>query len=275
MKPLFCVDLTDDQENEVINGDQWCAKRPSATQTEAMERMEEHLDDFLEKASIPMVLRVIKWGLLIIGLIATEILDFWEELDWWWLAMPFGMLAVSAVLFLIDFLRRRSALASDEGVRASANLDTVKRNIFGELAVPPNAPDVDVLTFMYKVKNGEIVPKRNGMGDTTYDTAVHKIYVYNGNLCLADLTGRWDIPLSSIRGIRTVNKTVVIPDWNKETKHNKGDYKPFKIHTMDEGKYSFKPYHIVEFSMNGEDWGLYIPCYERPVLERLTGWIAE
>ena len=36
-----------------------------------------------------------------------------------------------------------------------------------------------------------------------------------------------------------------------------------------------KAYHILELEHGGENYGIYFPCWELPVFERLTGLNAE
>lgn len=89
------------------------------------------------------------------------------------------------------------------------------------------------------------------------------------------LNAKYSIPLSSIRAIRTVNKSVSVMGWNKKEAYNKGIYKQYNIICEDSVSFRFKPYYIVEFTYNNETWGIYIPCYELPAFEKLTGLQAQ
>ena len=41
------------------------------------------------------------------------------------------------------------------------------------------------------------------------------------------------------------------------------------------GNVFFKPYYILEIEHNDEIFGIYFPCYELPIFEKLTGLTAQ
>ena len=102
-----------------------------------------------------------------------------------------------------------------------------------------------------------------------------KAYATEEGLHLADLEHVYTFKPSELVGIKTVHKRIVIPLWNKEEGVNEGTYKPYKITPLNTGDFSFKNHHILEIEREGERYGVYFPCYELDIFERLTGLKAE
>ena len=92
---------------------------------------------------------------------------------------------------------------------------------------------------------------------------------------MANLDGKYAFDFNSLKAIKTVKKSIYIDEWTKETAYNKGIYKKYKLKTTDEENVICKYYHILEFENNGELWGIYFPYYELPIMEEITGLIAE
>ena len=63
--------------------------------------------------------------------------------------------------------------------------------------------------------------------------------------------------------------------WNKEIGPNEERYKPFKLGVDQYGGVHAKPYHILTLEHEGEEMGIYFPCYELETIELLTGLKAE
>ena len=59
--------------------------------------------------------------------------------------------------------------------------------------------------------------------------------------------------------------------WNKEIGINEGIYKQYKLTTDKFGLICCKRYHVTEIIHNGEIYVIYIPDYELPQIEQLTG----
>ena len=101
------------------------------------------------------------------------------------------------------------------------------------------------------------------------------IFTDSENLYLADLDGKYAFPLSSIQVIQTIRKPVTVMDWNKDEPFNKGIYKQYKLTSDNIGSIHCKSYHIMKLSYRGETYGIYIPSYELPIFEELTGLKAK
>ena len=102
-----------------------------------------------------------------------------------------------------------------------------------------------------------------------------KLYRRDNFICLADLNNEYSFHISEFKTIRTVNKRISVPLWNKEEACNEGIYKPYKITVNNIGDRFFKPYHILEIEHEAEIWEISFPCYELPLFEQITGLRAE
>ena len=95
-----------------------------------------------------------------------------------------------------------------------------------------------------------------------YINPVFYIFTDSENLYLANLEGKYAIPLSQIKAIKSIKKTIRIMEWNKDEEFNKGIYKQYKLSEDNYGCIICKSYHILEFEHDNDLWGIYFPCYE-------------
>ena len=189
-----------------------------------------------------------------------------------WLFWTGGIcLVICAILMVWGMIKSRVVLNSNESVRTLSHLDKNCDSIFFDLGIPTDAAEADILTFLYKVKGGEIKVSKKALQPTPYITSVFHVFADSDNLYLANLEGKYAFPITSIKSIKIVKKHIKIDEWNKDIPYNKGIYKQYKlVEDNDEGIWC-KTYGIVEIERNGEIWGIYIPSYELPVFENLLG----
>lgn len=166
-------------------------------------------------------------------------------------------------------------LETEESERVFARTENSMSAIYDELDVPPDAQEVDVLTFFYKEKGGECKVCEKTMQMNSHFNPIFRLFFDDENLYLANLDGKYTFPRASLRGIRKVSKRIRIEGWNKEEPCNQGRYKAYKLSEGDNGLIYCKPYYILELDRAGERWGIYFPCYELPAFERATGLTAE
>ena len=102
-----------------------------------------------------------------------------------------------------------------------------------------------------------------------------KVYETGSELHIADIENVYSFDKLEIRGITTVKKRIMIPSWNKDEDPRRGRFKPYKMTVSNTGDVSFKPYYILNIERDRQKYGLYFPCYELEVFERLTGLKAE
>lgn len=288
MKPFLGIDVTKNKKNEAFNGEEFIVARTSAVLSRSFEESTEDAAKVLKKASLPLYARILQ-GIcavacfaivagLLQALISEE--DFplakvYSNASWlFWLAGVCG--AVALLLTVFSARKAKRVLESEESEQTLNDLSSIVDNIFTELNVPADAPEVDLITVRYKDKNGKPVPKERFPDTTPFNNPIFRLYTEDEALILANAEAKYAIPLSDLRAIRTVKKRILLPDWNKEVEPTEEPYKVYKLRTDSSAPFFYcKPYHILELEHNGESWGVYFPCYELPAFEACTGLKAE
>lgn len=153
--------------------------------------------------------------------------ELYQRVPWqFWLA---GILLIAwfiCALMLTNHAKvqkERRRTESEEGSPAFSQLHTVLDTIYAELGVPSDAQAVDILSFKYKMKNGAPKAYEETYGVTPYENFEFRMFTDSENLYLAEAQGKYGFPLSSLRAIRTVEKRIAVPSWNKEIGPNEGD----------------------------------------------------
>lgn len=285
MKPFYGIDLTQNKKNEIANGEEFLVAEPSDAMAQALENSAEGLDTTIEKARAPMAMRVAQWiggavgtfsVIVIIRLIGKGVTlgEIFRNQPWLLLGAGVG-LALWSVLKFMGNKRERRVFESDEGTQSVSRLQTTVSSVFREMGVPEDAPEVDVLSFYYKEKEGEIKVCEKPMQLYSHTNCGLKIFTDSDHLYLAHTEGKFAFPLKSLQAIRRVDKKVRATGWNKEEAPNQGIYQSYKLTTDQYGCVHSKPHYLLEFVHGGETWGVYFPCYELPVFEKLTGLQAQ
>ena len=284
MKPLFGIDVTENPENEQVNGEGLIVRTLPKKLQDALEARTQEAEDAAQKSRMPLWFRMVRnlcgyFGLIVFVAVVSNLgeLGFSKIMKNAPLLVIGGgvALVVWAVMFYLSIKRARRVAEQGNVQEISDALDKSMADAYRALGVPQDAANADVLAFSYRVKEGAIKPHSSPLQTTPYLNLDLKAFVEDGNLCLADLECVHAIPLSSLVKIHTVQKRISIPVWSKEIEPREGVYKAYKMSVDKLGDVFFKPYHILEFTQNGEAWGVYFPCYELPTFEALTGLSAE
>ena len=287
MKPFLGIDLTTDKKNEQFNGEELVVSRPDPSLTQSFESSSETAEKAIEKSKLPLPIRIGRWicgaiGVLVVcgilgalgGEDSVSLEKAYQNAPWlFWL--DGACLVAWAILTLIGRRKEKTVLESEESEHAFHTFDKTCKAILADLSVPEDAKEIDVLSFFYKEKGDEIKVETKGLQLAPYMNPIFHAFADAENLYLANLEGKYAIPLSSLKGIRSKKKTILILGWNKDEPFNEGAYKQYKLSTNDAGCLICKGYHILEFEKDSRAWGIYFPCYELPVIEELTGLKAE
>ncbi len=287
MKPFLAIDLTEDKKNDKLNGEEFLALRTSAAMAQVLESSTEQAEETIEESKLPLVVRIVHWicGAYVL-LFAFSILkaiiredgvslgEAYQNVPWmFWTA---GVCLLVWVILKFMSKKKEKNVFEDEGnTQVFSKLEGICDTIFTELSVPADSKKVDLLSFFYKENNGEIKVKEKPMQMHSHFNPVFHIFSDSENLYLANLEGKYAIPLSSLQAIRTVKKRIRLQEWNKDEPFNSGIYKQYKLTNDDYGCIHCKIYHILEFNFNGDTWGIYFPCYELPVFEEISGLKAD
>ncbi len=283
MKPFLGIDLTTNKKNEQINGDEFIVAKPDSSLSQSLESSSENVAETIEKSKLPLPIRIGHWICGTVGaLVAFGILkalsgedsvtldEAYQNASWlFWLGG--ACLFAWAILKLIILRKEKNVLGTEESSQVFNHLDKTCDAILADLKVPQNSKEIDILSFFYKLKGEEIKVCEKGLQIAPYINPIFHIFADSENLYLANLEGKYAIPLSAIKCIKSIKKTIRIMEWNKDEEFNKGIYKQYKLSEDNYGCIICKSYHILEFKHNNDLWGIYIPCYELPVIEEITG----
>lgn len=283
MKPFLAIDLTNNKNNESTNGSEFLVAQPSSVTAQVLEDSLKKAEETIEQAKLPLAIRVGQWICGAVGaLVSLSILkalggdngvsleQAYRNADWlFWLGG--GCLIVWLVLKAVGAKKAEKVFEREESSRAFSDLDGVCNAIFAELSVPANAKEVDILSFFYKVKNGNINVCQKGMQMALYLNPVFRVFSDSEYLYIANLEGKYAFPLNAVKSIHTVKKHIIMNNWNKSEPFNEGIYKQYKLTSDNFECIHCKLYYILEIDCGGETWGIYFPCYELPVFEELMG----
>lgn len=283
MKPFLGINITDNKNNDQLNGTAFVTAKISEIQAAMLQQASERAENQQNKSQLPKPLRVLRWITMFASLccISGIFNALGEDVSLaqgyqnapviFWIG---GVCLVAWIALAVWGKRREKEVSeSDETRRVLTTTDQLIQNSYAELSVPADAVNCDILMFRYVEKNGEILPR--GMGPLTFIACDSKVFLANDCLCLADVHQRYEFPLAALRRIVTIQKDAGIPSWNKDVPYNQAPYKQYKLRADNYGFVHFKPYHILELEMEGETWGIYFPSYELPVMEELTGLQAQ
>ena len=280
MKPIFCIDVTLDKNNEIVNGSEFITRTASKQKIEEYENKQEDLEQTVEKSKLPLLLRIIKYlcGLFFLTVLAASVKAGFET------ALKNAPILVMSealcgilwiILHFVSKGKEKKVLKEENAEQQSKEIYEDFKNIHNELNVPDDAAGVDILHFRYKMKNGKIRPYVSGLQTTAYMNVSVKMYETNDALHIADLENVYSFAKSELKVITTVNKRISVPTWNKDEDPRKGSFKCYKMTVSDMGDVFFKPYYILEIEHESQIFGIYFPCYELEIFEHLTGLKAE
>ena len=287
MKPFLGIDLTENKHNTAINGKEFMVTHTTAAVAASVEENSAQIEEKMAASKLPLPLRAAQWicgiggAIIIAGIVrATTGTD---SVTWaqayanasWLFWVGGAAVLIWLVLWLCASHKEKRVLGSDESAQIMENMVAIEQAARADLGVPESAREVDVLSFFYKEKNGEIKVQEKGFQLFSHFNPIFYAYTEGENLCLTNLEIKCAFPLSSLRAIRTVKKAVRTESWNKDEGFDEGTYKPYKLSADQYGCIHSKPHYVLELERDGERWGVYFPKYELEIFEQLTGLKAE
>lgn len=280
IKPIFGFDITEDKKSQTYYGDLFATKKLDENIAKDLQARTETLQSTVKASKLPIFLTVIQYlgilyGILVIGPMFTVDGGIRQAIKnapiLCYSAIFF--LILGGIIFIVSKHKEKRVLAEQN---ADTKLDMLKecaQIAYASLGVPHDATDTDILMFQFIIKDGQMKIHTPSMAVTPFYNHVFKVYRDEKNLYITDIETVYTIPLDSVKAIRKINKTALLPNWNKEENFNRGEYKQYKLNSNSYGV-SSKPYYVLEFDRFGELYGVYFPCFELPRFEKLTGLTA-
>ena len=169
MKPVFATDLTENKHNTEPNGREFLTQEPSDALRRRHEEMLGRMNETMEKSQLAKPLRVVEyvcsmgWLITLCGILRAVLKAdhptaqlrqaYRNAPEVFWV---FGVcLLIWAALHILGRRKSKQVLETEESERVFARTENSMSAIYDELDVPPDAQEVDVLTFFYKEKGGE------------------------------------------------------------------------------------------------------------------------
>ncbi len=283
MKPFRGFNLSENKKDPKANGYEFIVQAPSPELLSALQRSKGKLDTAEKKAKLPLILRIVEWITAIAGVaILLGIFKATTDED----PVPFSKilnempelivagLVLVAIALLIQFFEKRrenSVYTSDENNLTLSHLVSSVDTIFSDLGVPENAREVDILSFLYKDKEGEAKLTVKAKQNFMFLNQSFKIFADPKTFYLVNIEGKFAFSRRDVKAIRTVSKRATLNEWNKDYPFDDERYKKYKIVMDQYGVIYVKNYYILELDIDGQIWGIYFPPYELPLFEALTG----
>ncbi len=283
MKPFFGINITDKSyEDLIVNGYEFSVQSVPHDLFIELVSAEAELRQAVIKGNLPRALQYVFMACVLgtaaaVWLILNMILgdkmsfaDAFGRAPWlfWGGAVCF---ALWMILLIAREIRVRRARAKENSDRAVEKINSTVANIMRVLEMPEDAETVDVLQVQYKKTDGGIEIVTSG-DRAAYNNRVFTVCADGGNLYLADTRNKFAIALSSMKAIRVYQKKIEMERWSKRSEEpHHGRYHGYDIFVSKNGRVTCSPCYILEFTHDGEDWGILFPCYELPIFESLTG----
>lgn len=280
MKPFLGIDLTTNSKNEQTIGNEFLIKKTPTELTLKIQMQANRTDAAMHKSHISSVFQFLQYGFIaffFITLSATlrselSFVEKYHNAPWlYWSAIICGIIGFT--LSILGKRRRNQSLLSNE--RLLINLKNNVNDVYKFLSIPDYAEEIDILSFAYTTKNGQVKLIKNTLPVYQFSNCIFKIYSDSENLYLSCLKGTYAFPLSSLIAIQTIKKRICIKEWHKEVPYNKGFYKQFHLSSDYYGCIHCSSYYILKLVHRGIAYGIYIPCYDIAILEKLTGLKAQ
>lgn len=280
MKYFFGMDTTEDKNNEIYDGERFVSARISEelnAKTERAAELAEKADKLCAVSPAPRKMAqafatfAVIWTILLIISLARGDADFSS----WPMIITVAMVVISAVASFFLFRRAsrqlkqtpEQAAAVKEANEAFAEVTSESAR---ELGVPEDCATVDVLCFVYTVKDG--VPEPYSMFRMAlFMNYPRKIFVKDGYLCISDIRKLYKIPVDSLGGFETVNAKAGLTFWNKESSYRSAAYAPYGIRRGGNGLYTADFYVQIKANIENEEYALLFPAYEKDAVERVLG----
>ena len=292
MKEFFGIDLTYDKRNIIEDGADYAAKTISKQLEKQLadaseEAISATVDQSYPMSKVPFILRVASW-LCGIGMITMLTLGMKSAATAYgdsetaitvsqllsaakWHILGAVVLFIAWIITLVCIAKKRKEIKSPDRIeRTDRKIEELNKLAEEELSVPADALNIDVLSYMYTSNNGENKIKNSIF--YKYLNTRHRIFTDDDKLCIVGNASRYEIPLDSIKKLRTVSDTGLLSIWTKPEPPTAAPYAGVVAKKADGlGRIKLYSCCVMEFVLDQEEFSMRFPAYEAPVLEQLTG----
>ncbi len=282
MAKIVCGMNIDDRYDEKFDSDVLIIQRITTEQRDKVYQAEELLEEISRKAKLHPIVKFIGIAAGIGAPVCARICkammrgktseEFLQESPLLFYIM-LGCGAVFLLVLLAGFIKSRIVIHRPDVKKAIEHINAVHEISRAMLGVPSDIPHTDIFGCIYRIQNGQRMIIKQG--DITYMNNKVTLFREDDMLCIVDAATKIGIRLDSIKSIRRINQRTTVSQWNKQEKHNKGEYREYKITETKKGEPIFRYYYALCFTHDGEDFEMYFPPYELARIESLTNVRAD
>lgn len=272
MKSLFSINI----KTNKISGEEFILRKTDSDLSRKSDEASDTLIAYQKKSGVPLWFSIIKYIALFAAVAClpaflTRCLDngFGDAYSGaaWALYAGVAGLLIGLAMFIIEKIRFKTVAENPEVGELLSGMGELNNKIKESLHIPEDCADVDVFCRPYKLKNGN---EKRGNPFFNYFNISLWVFKEGENLCFADISNVYGIPLSSITEVVLVKKSVMVPQWNKDEPIKAERYKKY-VKVNNYGMYFIKPHYSVRFTRHGEEWEVLVPAYDIDVISELTG----
>ncbi len=280
MKYVFGINMTENDDNHLIDGEIFCSKSLTTELKEEYKECENLSKNYAKHTSLPFGMNILKhlsflgacfsfYFLMydISGLTFKEV--YQNPPAFFFLAVAF--LVVWLILHIVKGIKRHAHKVEYE--RGESYIKNVTEHAKEFMQIPDDAVKMEILAFRYKIENNKMkVMTPSKFVCISHNNVPVYMHVLDFTLHITDLYQEWCIPLYAITGIKKIEETILFAAWKKEIPYDKGAFKKYKI-TMANGLGYFymRPYYALCIARNDETYELFLPPYELDAICSLVG----
>ena len=259
------------QDSQTLDGQPFVIRSVAKEQQDASEAHSKLFEQLEKKSSLPVWLTIVEFlCAFLFVVVAASVLRAGPKTAWHnapGLIVAGGISGIAALcLFLCKKRREKNAQPQTNALleqKISDNNDAAK-----ELRLPAQTLPADVLTFMYKEKNGKTRIRTSLFAD--YILVETQVFFEDGMFCISDFQDVYGIPLSEIVRVEQGKKRIMATGWNKMQEPTDKCFKQYRLTVNAYGTVFMKPY-IMTIKHGDEEFELFIPPYEMEKICFLCG----
>lgn len=271
MKKLFTINIKTFERGT----NEFLLRKPDPALEKKMDEASATYTAFRGKRKMPLWYTTIQFIFLLCGICLLVFVskcttgDFQRAYSSWAWALYVGAIGLFLwlVMFAFGIIYGSKDKAGPEANYLVQQTDDLVNRIKENLSIPENCAEADVLYLPFKLANDGT--KKRGSIDFNYLNMPMWIFKEGENLCFADVTGVWAIPLASFKAVLGINKSATVSQWNKYARPDSPQYSE-DVKMNGYGLLQIKKYYSVQFISRGEEWEILIPSYDIDVIAELT-----
>jgi hypothetical protein len=260
-KNLFSINL--DNES-VIDTEAFVLRRENSALSAKREQLSEELTKTLHKTVKKSLLRLLPTLLgcglgVLLGSVAFETFES-NEVFPAILGVIAGFLFVGGIVYGVINGKKQKANEDkpDEGMEElDKKYEAFNAEVKRELGIPEDAPQVDILTYMYSPEDK--TTKTVYSGDTT------NVFIEDGKLCFWYGEAVIGFPMSEIEALVKVNEPITFDSWMPDAPHDSLKYAQYGIEKKEvdyDEQYTMKGYYSLRLTHEGEPFELLFPLFD-------------